>query len=279
MNNTKTSKSRSFKKTFQDVTAQKTARIKHLQRVVQDAQLELAEAEATFESFEAKAELFAALLANAQNKLGVMTTQDNMATDASQKVQSLFHTATAAISTANDTYSDTQNLLKAVQKVVEATLSAATDIVQSAELIMTRKAANPLISSQLVTDAAQAATDASKTVSLIINALTATFNALSTANQASNTAEIVQAEIIYLKDLVVGSKAGAAGLVSAADMTIEDQTGSNYSQARDYEKESQMASDQANQQMIKAKNDLTRATANLANSQSALSAAEAAVGS
>ena len=270
--------SKSYKKPFEDVTAEKTARIKHLKRLVQDARKELAAAESSYESFESKAELFASLLANATSKLNFLTNQDNLTVDTSQKVKSLYSTAKVAISTANDTYADTQSLLKKVQRVVEATLEAATEITLTAEFIMSRKASNSLISSQLVTDAAQAATDANKTVSLVINALTATFNALSTANQANNTTGIVEVEIEYLKNLVVSLGAQSANL-SDQETPIEDQVKAYYQEARSLEKEAQAASDEANQEMIKAKNDLIRATANLSNMEAALNAAEAAVGS
>lgn len=268
---------RAYKKVFQDVTAEKTTRIKHLQRMVEEAKNKLAKAEATFNSYASKSELFDQIHEDASNTLSVMTSQENLASDLVQKVNSLFQTATVAIGTANDTYLDTKKLLHSVQKVVEATLAAATDITLSAELIMKRKAANPLISSELVTEAAQASKDASKAVSLIINALTATFNALSTANQANNTAEIVQAEIIYLKDLVVMDT--SLENVNNTMITIQEKANQNYMNARSAEKEALKAADEAKQQMMKSKNELNRATADLANAEAALNAAEAAVGS
>lgn len=268
---------RAYKKVFQDVTAEKTTRIKHLQRLVEDAKNNVAKAEATYNSYASKSELFDQLYEDASTTLAVMTDQENLASDLVQKVNSLFDTATVAIGTANDTYLDTKKLLHSVQKVVDATLAAATDIVLSAELIMKRKASNPLISSELVTEAAQAATDANKAVSLIINALTATFNALATANQANNTAEIVQAEILYLKDLVVEDTSLSDANTSM--ITIQEKAHDNYVNARNAEKEALKAADQAKQQMMKSKNMLNRATAELANAEAALNAAEAAVGS
>lgn len=268
---------RSYKKVFQDVTAEKTTRIKHLERLVENAKDNLAKAEATYNSYQSKSELFDQLLGQDSNTLAIMTDQENLAVDLSQKVNSLFDTATVAIGTANDTYADTQALLKSVQKVVDATLSAATDITLSAELITKRKASNPLISSELVSEAAQAATDANKAVSLIINTLTSTFNALSTANQANNTSEIVQAEILYLKDLVVEDTS-----LSDPDtelVSIQETAKNNVDNARDAQTEAQNAADEARQQMMKSKNGLNRATAELNNAEASLSAAQAAVGS
>ncbi|GHE63746.1 hypothetical protein [Roseivirga thermotolerans] len=268
---------RAYKKVFQDVTAEKSTRIKHLQRMVEEAKDKLAKAEATYNSYASKSELFDQLHANASNTLSVMTDQENLASDLVQKVNSLFETATVAIGTANDTYSDTKKLLQSVQRVVDATLAAATDISLSGELIMKRKAANPLISSELVSEASRATTDAGKAVSLIINALTSTFNALATANQASNTAEIVQAEILYLKDLVVRDT--SMSNLDSTMITIQERANQNYINAREAEKEALSAADEARQQMMKSKNELNRATAELANAESALNAAEAAVGS
>ncbi|MEQ9405968.1 MAG: hypothetical protein RIM99_20420 [Cyclobacteriaceae bacterium] len=266
-----------YKKPFQDVTAEKTARIQHLKRLVEDAKKQLAQSEAAYESFQQKSILFQELLAKAENKLSVMTAQDNLAVDASQKVKSLYKTAQTAIATADDTYVDVKGLLSKVQKVVESTLEAATHITLTAEYIMNRKFSNPLISSQLVTDASQAASDANKAVSLIINTLTSTFNALSTTNQAKNTAGIVQIEIEYLVQELVSSLASATTNVKKE--TIEDTIKASYLESRNLEKESQRALDEVNQATIEAKNELTRAAADLANAESALNAAEAAAGS
>jgi hypothetical protein len=268
---------RSYKKVFQDVTAEKTTRIKHLERQVENAKDNLAKAEATYNSYQSKSELFDELLAQDSNTMSIMTDQENLAVDLSQKVNSLFDTATVAIGTANDTYADTQALLKSVQKVVDATLLAATDITLSAELIMKRKASNPLISSELVSEAAKAATDANKAVSLIINTLTSTFNALSTANQANNTSEIVQAEILYLKDLVIQDTSLTD--VDTSLVSIQETAKNNVDNSRSAQKEAQSAADEARQQMMKAKNGLNRATAELSNAEASLSAAQAAVGS
>ncbi|MDW3211141.1 MAG: hypothetical protein ABJO02_00425 [Reichenbachiella sp.] len=266
----------SFKKAFDDVTAQKTERIGKLKRMVEDAKKVLADAEATYQSFESKNELFQNLLGEAGNRLTEMTAQDNLAVDASQKVKSLNNTAQVAISTANDTYADTKKMLKSVQQVVQMTLAAAIDISALAETIMSAKSSNPLISSQLVEEASNAANDASKAVSLIVNTLTSSFNALSTANQASNTAEIVQIELNYLIDEMVSQTGIGDDInINAIDAVVKEY----YQGARDVEKRAQQSADDAEQQMLKAKNDLTRANANLLNTEAALHAAEAAVGS
>lgn len=266
-----------YKKPFDDVTAEKTAKIEHLKRLVEDAKKQLAESEAAYASFQEKEELFTELLSKAENKLSVMTAQDNLAVDASQKVKSLYKTTEIAITTADDTYIDVKNLLGRVQKVVDATLDAATQITLTAEFIMSRKFSNPLISSQLVADASQAATDANNAVTLIINTLSSTFNALSTSNQAKNTAGIVQVELVYLVDLLVSSLDNAT--TNTNDETVEDTIKSIYDESRDLEKEAQKALDEVNQATTQAKNQMIRATADLVNTEAALNAAEAAAGS
>lgn len=259
------------KKPFQDITALKTAQINELKLQVQAAKKTLAITQAAYDSYAAKSALFDTLLSEATNRLTVLTNQDNLAVDLSQKTTSLHNTCERSVRTANDTYADTKDLLESVQEVVRATIDAATDIQLSAELIMKRKAANPLISSELVTEASQAASDANKAVSLIINTMTATFNALVTANQANNTAESAQLEISYLQGKVVDKNNNANA--------IQAQARQYYHAARSAEKEAQSAADVARQEMLKAKNELTSATANLANAEAALNAAEAAVGS
>ncbi|MCE7991212.1 MAG: hypothetical protein HEP71_04495 [Roseivirga sp.] len=264
-----------FKRPFEDVTAEKSARIKQLQRELEEARKELADAEATYQSFMSKSTLMNSILAEAGNAVVMMTSEDKLALDAGQKAKSLGETSVKAMLTAKNTYVDCQNMLVAVQKVVEATLEAATDITLTAELIMKRKATNPLISSQLVSQATQAATDANKAVGLAIKALTATFTAYSTASQASFTSEITGAEIQYLKELVIMNP--ARNKKARKEKSIERLVREHYIESRQAEKEAQKAADESQLQLVKSKNDLTKATATLVNVNSALKAAEATV--
>ena len=151
-NKAHTTGNKPFVAPFGDVTAEKTSQLKMLKLKVIDARMILQQAEAAYESYQAKAELFTNLLDQAKTHLNFVTGQENQITDSSQKVVSLGETAVQAIETADDTFADTNQLLTMVQGVVDATLKAATNIMLSAELIMRRKATNPLISSELVSD-------------------------------------------------------------------------------------------------------------------------------
>tara|TARA_R110001599_G_scaffold141403_1_gene321758 strand:- start:2074 stop:4209 length:2136 start_codon:yes stop_codon:yes gene_type:complete len=255
-----------------DLSAQKAAAIYNLKRLVEDAKKSLAEAEAVYESFQEKSVLFDSLLNNSIDRITVMTDQNKLAVDTSQKVNSLSETVKTALQTANNTYSATSHLLMSVQQVVDATLDAATEVKLSAELIMKRKAANPLISSELVADASQAATDANKVVSLIINALTSSYNALSTASQANNTGEVVMAEVTSLKDLVVEDTSTLAN-IAEGKMPIETQVNVLLAEARSTERENRKASDQVQKSVVNRKNILTNATAKLASAEASLNAA------
>jgi hypothetical protein len=261
-----------------DLAAQKATAINKLMMLVEDDKRSLAEAEADYESFEAKSELLDALLNSAIARLTVMTNQNNLAVEASQKVNLLLQTIKIANQMAKKTYSDTHNILISVQQVVDTTLSAATDMTLSAELIIKRKASNPLIASELVVQASQAATNASKAVSLIINALTSSFNALSSANQANSTLEVVLKEVEQLKGLLEGT---TASLLNPTEdkMPIEPQINSYYTEAISAKEEAQKASNAVQESVIHAKDKLTLATTKFSNAEASLSAAEAAVGS
>jgi hypothetical protein len=264
-----------LEKPLLDLTAQKAATINKLIILVEDAKRALAEAEATYESVQAKSDDLDSLLKSATDGLTIMTDQNSLALDVSQEVNSLAQTTKVALQTANKTYSDTQNLLKSAQQVVDATISAATEITLTAQVIMKAKASNALISSELVTQASVAATNANKAVSLIIIALTSTFNALSSANQANNTLETVIAEVSQLKKLVVSGDVESS---KKQKMPIASQISAYYTEAKSAKEEAQETSDAAQRSVIDARDNLTLATTKLSNAEASLSAAEAAVG-
>ena len=261
---------------FQDVTAEKSATVKELERAVEDARKRVADAQATYNSFATKSQLMNGILSEASAHLTAMSTHDKMTMDSVQKVHSLTESAIDAMATSKDTYIDTEEMLKSIQEVVYATIEAATEIALTAELILQRKATNPLISSQLVSQATQAATDAGKAVTLINKALTATYVALSTAGQASFTSEITRAEVQYLKKLVVWEHDPEEQTTEGP--SIEQLVKGYYLEARASEKNAQQASDESQQQLIKAKNDLNRTTTNLSNVEAALKAARSTIG-
>jgi hypothetical protein len=258
------------KKSSVDLATQKKTAINKLISLVEDAKRSLAEAEADYDSFQRKSELFDSLLNSAVDRLTVMTDQNNLAVDTSQKMNSLAQTTEIANQTAKKTYSDTSNLLNSVQQVVDATLNAATDITLTTELIIKAKASNPLISSELVTQASQAATDANKAVSLIINALTSSFNTLSAANQANSTLEIVMSQVDQLKTLVVS---GESAYPSEEKKPITLQINYYYTEAVNAREEAQKALDTVHKSVINAKDKLTLATTKLSSAEASLNAA------
>uniref|UniRef100_UPI00404721A1 hypothetical protein n=1 Tax=Roseivirga sp. TaxID=1964215 RepID=UPI00404721A1 len=258
-----------------NLEVQKAKIINNLIKLVESAKLSCVKAEASYQFFVADAELQHSFLKSATDQLAAMTHQRSLIDHASQNVDSLTKVTAIASQTADHTYANVLKLLSLTEEVVNAVIDAASEIVLSAELIMKRKASNPLISSELVSDASQAAAEANHTVSLFIAVLTSTYSALSATNQANKALEIVKAEVGHLKTYMFKSE-----ILNDREkrMPISSLIISYIKEAIDTQNAAQKAFDSANDSVNKAKDNLAFATTQLSTAEASLMAAEAAVG-
>jgi len=172
-----------------------------------------------------------------------------------------------------------KRLVKKWEQVVQQTLEAADAINLASDYINKRKASNTLISSDLVTDATQAAANASTTVTLVINALTAALNTLTVANQSTNSSNLTGLYIDLTQAALLrpAPEAPAAMAATAAHTPLEISLNNLLQQATKKQAASQEALNNANAEMAVAKEELDTANAKVVAAQAALNAAQAAV--
>ncbi|MFK8163255.1 MAG: hypothetical protein AB8H12_12390 [Lewinella sp.] len=284
-----------YKLVHLDVTAQKSNKIEYLERMVNDASIVLVMAESQYNSFVEKANSFNMLYSEAEADRQTAKSNWNMFLQVKSDLSALTHTANEANLVAVDAFHDIKQLICAWESVTVETLKAAEAITRTANYIQRRKASNQLISDNLVNDAIATSKAAQKTVTLVIKAFTDALNALSFSKQASNTTELTgvfidEASVALLKkdvekELKEYKKGGSVsvGLITEIQQSISDKNPLEYTldstlrAARTKEKTALNASEAANREMNRAKEEFEQAQTALATWEAALAAAKTAI--
>lgn len=258
-----------------NITAKKTSTLQGLQRQVNDATTIAAKAEAKYESYVNKAQLFQDLLTQATNDLAVVKGQWNLFLALKSSLHAVEETCDDASLVAGTTYKGVRKLIKKWEDVVQQTLEAADAINLASDYINKRKASNPLISNDLVSDATLAANNAAAAVKQVISALTAALNSLSASNQANNSTALTRLYIdMTASTLLNDPRAKQDG---AEHLPLEVSLSNALKMASQKQTSVQNASSRANAEMAKAKEELDSANAKQVTAQAALRAAQAAV--
>ncbi len=279
-----------------DITARKTSKIEFLKRQVDDAKTMVAKAQAKYNSFVTKANTFAELYTEAESNKQTAESYWDLFLKVNADLHSINETVEEANLVAVDAFHDVKLLILEWESVTSSTIKAAESIMLAADYINKRKASNPLISNDLVNDAAAAAKAAQTTVKAVVNAFTDALSALSSSAQANNSTELTS---VYLNiaisavldktmipllntstfDNLKISKSEKKKLraLVAEHRPLEKSLKTSLSDAKTKAAQALTASESANKEMNRAKEQLSQAEASLATWEAALTAAETAV--
>ncbi len=283
-----------------DGTTYKTNRIEYLQRQVNDASTVVAKADSKYKSFVEKANTFTELYNEAEADLQTAEGYWKLFLQVKSDLEALKETANEANLIAVDVQRDIRQLIIAWEEVTADTLKAAEAIVLTARYIQKRKASNPLISNDLVKDATAAAKAAEKTVAAVVKAFKAALSTLSSSAQANNSTALTNVYINLAMTALIENKSEDGKLpkllskllideeIPKGELDVIKKWASNkkpleeslkdaLKEAKSKDKRALMASEQANKEMNKAKEELALAQATLATWEAALLAAKTAV--
>jgi len=258
---------------FRNITAQKTAEINQLKESKELLMMDVATKQASLTAYQEKAELFSTKMAEDSAKLNKATEQLDQATKVYKSLIALKQFFSQADEISGTTNSQTNKLIGQLEAVVQSTINAAQAIQMVNDLVVAQKAANPLISSNLVSKINQAATTASITINQVTLALNATFSALSATQQSFNAAKILEEEIAIVNKKLETPTYGeqiTKGILKAIKY--------RYEEARNTEMNAQNVNRQAQGQLLEANSALEAAQTKLGTIEAALAAAKAAVG-
>jgi hypothetical protein len=285
---------KSQKRTEMNIAASKSNKIEYLKRQVKDASTRLAKAQAKYSSYVEKASLFSTLYQEAEANLQNAEAFWELFLKVKSSLIALRQSSEKTTLEAVEAFQSVKQLLIQWEKVTLDTLKANGAIQLAAEYIQKRKASNSLISDDLVLYATETAKKAQTTVKMVINSLTDTLAALSTSAKANNSAELTGVYIdnatgIMLKNRDEKSLSALKKLnINAQEQEAIESINSTYEpletslqetlkEAQQNAKKAKIASESANLETNKAKEEMLQATTELNNWKTALAAAEAAL--
>lgn len=163
------------------ITESKKAELDALQSEVLDAQHVVDQESAIVTSLTAKATKLAGFLASAEANRAQALSNRNLLDEVANDALSLRNNSAIAFGELVEADSQTRVLAKEMRSLINRLIYSAEIINKLSNLVIRKKASNPLISDELVTMVGTAGTDANNAVALTLVALKSTF-----AAQASN---------------------------------------------------------------------------------------------
>lgn len=281
----KTKKSR-----YADITRSKTVTINKLKNEVKTATNTKSKATASYESFVAKQQMFNDLLSLAEADYTAKKTNWDLLLKLKSSLISLQDTANSTNEIAQISDDQVKLMIEKWQKVTDQTIRAADAINLTSSYIVQRKAANQLLSSDLVNDATKAAKDADNAVTLVITALTNALASLGASNQANNSTMLTVNDINLAISMIVDPTSLRKDISKDSNLTstggrtnrkdhvpLEKSLYRSLTESKNQRDLLTNTVDDVNNEVAKAKEGMDQATAELATLESALKAAEAAV--
>lgn len=288
-----------------DVTMSQTNKVKYLQRMVNDAETVLAKAQSKYDSFVIKANTFSALYTEAEADKQTAEGYWKQFEQVKSDLRALKQTADEANRIAVDAFFDVKKLILEWENVVSSAINSGEAIMLSAEYIQKRKASNPLISNDLVSDATGAVKNAEKTIKGVIKTFTDALSTLSSASSARHSTDLTDVYIDlagvailtkglsdpdhplteeeirgFLSDPAIGLTHAEIEVLTQkalSDAALETSLKNSLQKSREDAKAALTASEAANREMNKAREELAQAQASLETWQAALNAAETAL--
>ena len=260
-------------KRLPDVTANKTAVIANLELQVKSQTTIVAQAEAKYNSYQSKLAEFNSLLSEAEADLSTAQANHNQYMTVEGNTLGTNQAAETSSEVSQTTYALSKKLLEEWNQVGYLALKSATQIAEVTDYIQKRKAANPLISNDLVNDAVTANKNAATTVKLVINALNDAMDAMTSASEASRSTDLTMLYSEMGVNLTTGNTATGTDVSTALKTLIANAL----TAAQDNVTAYQNAVNTVTAQTSQAKQEYDEANDQLEAYQSALAAAQVAV--
>lgn len=263
-----------FNSTKQGITERKKAELDQLSNEVLDAQYTADQLQAIVNSLTEKSAKFAAFLANAEQDRQQAISNKNMLDALVQSAFNLRSNSEVAFTTVVLADSKTKEVAIGIKKVIDRLIYSAEVIDKLSNLIARNKAANPLISNDLVNLITQAGKDANAAVALALVALNSTFASQASSLEAEAVSSLEYIQSMKLYEILTGTNnKGEKWHNESCLETLVNKANSNAETA--YQIALQANIDTL-KQLNEATADLSKAQIQLKSLQSGLAAANAA---
>lgn len=253
------------------ITERKKEEIDFLTNEVLDAQHDVEQLQAVVDSLTQKSQNFQAFLATADANRSTALNNKVLVDSVVQNALTLRNNSEIAFNEMVLADSKTQQLAVQTNNVINKLIYSAEVINKLANLIVRKKAVNPLISDELVSMIGTAGQDANNAVALMLVALQSVFTSQATSLESEATITLEYSEAKNLYAVLVGS-----GTNPDRQHCLQQLVYDAYNQAQLTYERAQLANNDTTQQLYNATADLNKAQVQLKSLQAGLAAANAA---
>ena len=261
------------------VTERKKQELDELSQKVLNAESSVEQLEAIVSSLTTKSNKLQADLATAEtNKAKALSNKDLV----NEVVENLLALKNNSEITFNETVlaeSKIKTVSKEVSNLIDKLIFSAEIINKLGNLVVRKKATNPLISDELVTMVTTASADANNAVALTLVALQSVFAAQATTKESEAAVALEMLQAVKLYEFVIGEETVddiESDVPLSTATSIKGLIDSAYKINENMYNQALAASNDTIKQLNNTKRELSKAQTNLSSLQSALAAANAA---
>jgi hypothetical protein len=261
------------------VTERKKQELDELSQKVLNAESSVEQLEAIVSSLTTKSNKLQADLATAEtNKAKALSNKDLV----NEVVENLLALKNNSEITFNETVlaeSKIKTVSKEVSNLIDKLIFSAEIINKLGNLVVRKKATNPLISDELVTMVTTASADANNAVALTLVALQSVFAAQATTKESEAAVALETLQAVKLYEFVIGKETVddiESDVPLSTATSIKGLIDSAYKINENMYNQALAASNDTIKQLNNTKRELSKAQTNLSSLQSALAAANAA---
>jgi hypothetical protein len=261
------------------VTERKKQELDELSQKVLNAESSVEQLEAIVSSLTTKSNKLQADLATAEtNKAKALSNKDLV----NEVVENLLALKNNSEITFNETVlaeSKIKTVSKEVSNLIDKLIFSAEIINKLGNLVVRKKATNPLISDELVTMVTTASADANNAVALTLVALQSVFAAQATTKESEAAVALEMLQAVKLYEFVIGKETVddiESDVPLSTATSIKGLIDSAYKINENMYNQALAASNDTIKQLNNTKRELSKAQTNLSSLQSALAAANAA---
>ncbi|RYU91654.1 hypothetical protein EWM62_06865 [Mucilaginibacter terrigena] len=254
------------------VTEKKKSELDALTIQVTDTQYDVQQMQAIVDSLTTKAANFQAYVVTNDNNRARTLSNRNMLTQILQSATSLQQNSETAFNAIVIADSKTRDVAVGVKVLIDKLIYSAEVINKLSNLIIRKKALNPLINDDLVAKVSTAGADANNAVALTLVALQSAYAAQASNLQSEAASALQYTQAIKLYDVLSGQDEDEKDAENSLSTLLDNA----YENAKKIYDQSVKASDATNQQLSVATANLVQAQIKLRSYQLGLAAANAA---
>ncbi|CAM1362544.1 hypothetical protein [Tenacibaculum xiamenense] len=257
------------------VTEQKKETLDALSNQVLDAQNEVAQLQAIVQSLTEKSNKLTNQLNLAEENKKQALSNKELGDEVISKVKELDQLSGTAVSEVGIANEKAKSCASQVKVLIDKLIYSAEVINKLANLVIRKKALNPLISDELVEMISKAGTDANNAVALTLKALEAVFASQATILESNGALAIENEQATKLYEFFIGEEVDNVEN-SIPDTNVKELLGVAYDVSISTYNSALLASEDNTNQLNAAESELNRATIKLASLESGYAAAKAA---